>query len=346
MGAKYEKLMASMQAELDGSKPDETTTTNTTTQAEDTVVDTPPAEDDKGTPGPDDGKSADDKPADTPPDDDRHDGKPADDKPTEHRDIPEDPVKRAEFAFRRQLGKQKDKYEAELKNRDEKYEKLAKDFEELKKRIPEPEKEKLTRDKFGDDEDFIHALNKEDFEKFKSQWEEENRKKAEEREQADKKRQQEEDELRQEQAAWLRNVDEAFANDKARSNKFLSDIQYANEHGLGEILDNCPVASDYLMHDPMGPVVFDKVIHDKETFNRVFDMRRLTPMNIFYQLKKVEEELTSPAPAVTEPAPAPAKPTMPHLGKPGRQAASSSMTNNDMFSDPKAVKKWLREQRR
>lgn len=342
MGAKYEKLMASMQAELDGTKPDETTTT--TTAVEDTVVTTPPTDDtvedkpgeDKGTP------PAEDKPAEPPAPDD----KPAEDKPaTEHRDIPDDPVKRAEFAFKRQLNKNKEKYEKELRDRDDKYEKLLKEIEELKK-SSKPEEPMKTRADFDDDEDFIKYLLDTGMQKGFAKRDEEEAKRAAERAEAEKKKAAEEAEIRESQAAWLRNVGEAFGEDKARANKFLNDIQYANDHGLGEILDNCPVASDYLMHDPMGPAVFDKVIHDKDTFNRVFDMRRLTPMNIFYQLKKVEEELSNPAPAVTEPAPAPAKPNMPHLGKPGRQAAGSSMTNNDMFSDPKAVKKWLREQRR
>lgn len=345
MGKKYEQLMASMQAELEGDdKPVETNTTveNTSPEPEPQPDPTPaPAPD--PTPAPTEDKPAEDKPEDKPAVED----KPADDKPAEHRDIPDDPVKRAEFAFRRQLGKQKDKYEAELKNRDEKYEKLLKEIEELKK-SSKPEEPMKTRADFDDDEDFIKYLLDTGMKQGFAKRDEEEAKKAAERAEAEKKKAAEEQEIRESQAAWLRNVSDAFGEDKVRANKFLSDIQYANEHGLGEILDNCPVASDYLMHDPMGPVVFDKVIHDKETFNRVFDMRRLTPMNIFYQLKKVEEELANPAPAVTEPAPAPAptKPAMPHLGKPGRQAAGSSMTNNDMFSDPKAVKKWLREQRR
>lgn len=341
MGAKYEKLMASMQAELDGTKPDETTTTvveNTTTEPE-------PEKHDEPDPAPN--PAPDPAPA---PDDDKPDDKPAEDKPaedkpaTEHRDIPDDPVKRAEFAFKRQLSKNKEKYEAELKNRDEKYEKLLKEIEELKK-ASKPEEPMKTRADFDDDEDFIKYLLETGMKQGFAKRDEEEAKRAAERAEAEKKKAAEEAEIRESQAAWLRNVGEAFGEDKARANKFLSDIQYANEHGLGEILDNCPVASDYLMHDPMGPVVFDKVIHDKDTFNRVFDMRRLTPMNIFYQLKKVEEELANPAPAVTGPTPAPAKPNMPHLGKPGRQAAGSGMTNNDMFSDPKAIKKWLREQR-
>lgn len=343
MGAKYEKLMASMQAELEGDdKPTETTTT---------VVDTPPADtstaQDDTPPDPAPNPAPDPAPAtdDDKPGDDKPDDKPAEDKPAqEHRDIPDDPVKRAEFAFKRQLQKKDEKHAKELADRDAKYAELEKKFADLEKKLT-PKEPVKTREDFDDDEDFIKYLLETGMKQGFAKRDEEEAKKAAERAEAEKKKAAEEQEIRESQAAWLRNVSDAFGDDKARANKFLSDIQYANEHGLGEILDNCPVASDYLMHDPMGPVVFDKVIHDKDTFNRVFDMRRLTPMNIFYQLKKVEEELSNPAPAVTEPNPAPAKPNMPHLGKPGRQAAGSSMTNNDMFSDPKAVKKWLREQR-
>ena len=338
MGQKYEKLMASMQAELDGTQPEETKPVENTSPEPEPEPEPEPDPAPAPEPEKHDEPEPEPNPAPAPapaPEPDKHE--------PEHRDIPDDPVKRAEFAFKRQLSKNKEKYEAELKNRDEKYEKLLKEIEELKK-ASKPEEPMKTRADFDDDEDFIKYLLETGMKQGFAKRDEEEAKRAAERAEAEKKRKAEEEELRQEQAAWLRNVDDAFGNDKAKSNKFLNDIQYANEHGLGEILDNCPVASDYLMHDPMGPVVFDKVIHDKATFDRVFDMRRLSPMNIFYQLKKVEEEIMHPAPA-GEPAPEPAKPAMPHLGKPGRQAAGSSMTNNDMFSDPKAVKKWLREHR-
>ena len=332
MGQKYEKLMASMQAELDGAQPEEPKPVDTTTTEPEPDPEPEPTPDPEPAPEPEHDEP---EPEPTPaPEPEKHE--------PEKRDIPDDPVKRAEFAFKRQLTKQKEKHDAELKERDDRLDKLMKEIEELKKSKADTPKKELRREDFKDDEDFIRALQEDAMKKAFAERDEADAKKAKEAAEAEQKRKAEEDELRQEQAAWLKNVDEAFGNDKAKSNKFLSDIQYANEHGLGEILDNCPVASDYLMHDPMGPVVFDKVIHDKATFDKVFDMRRLSPMNIFYQLKKVEEEIMNPAPAVE---PAPSKPVMPHLGKPGRQAAGSSMTNNDMFSDPKAVKKWLREHR-
>ena len=337
MGAKYEKLMADMQAELDGKKPEETTTT--TTQTEETVTETPADEhrdepehtEDHAEERRDEPETEQDPEKREP---ERHDTQ-------ERREIPDDPVKRAEFAFKRQLSKQKEKHDAELKERDEKYEKLLKEIEALKK-AQEP-KHELKREDFPDDEEFIRALQEDAMKKAFAERDAADAKKAAEAAEAARKKEAEERELRETQEQWLHNVDEAFGADKQRANAFLTKIQYANNNGLGEILDNCPVASDYLMHDPMGPVVFEKILTDKPTFDRVFDMRRLSPMNIFYQLKKVEDEILNPVTTTADQAPA--KPTMPHLGKPGRQAAGSSMTNNDMFSDPKAVKKWLREHR-
>ena len=54
------------------------------------------------------------------------------------------------------------------------------------------------------------------------------------------------------------------------------------------------------------------------------------------------DELVNETPEA-KPAGAPAKP-IPHLGKPGRQAGGSTM-QPDMFSDPKAVKAWLKTHR-
>lgn len=327
MASKFEALYEEMKAD--------TAPAETTTQVEDTPA---PAVEDKpeDTPAPVDDKPE-DKPEDTPApvDDDKPEDTPADDKPAP---IPDDKFQRAEFAFKRQLGKQKDKYEAELKNRDEKYEKLAKDFEELKKRIPEKKDDPLTRDKFSDDEDFIHALNKSDFEKFKAEWEADNKKKQDEAAEAARQKAEQERELAERQNAWLHNVDAAFGGDKARETAFLSKVQYATDKGLGGILDNCPVAADYLMNNPNGPVVFEHLLNNPEAFSRVFNDQMTSQLDIYYELRQVGNELRNAAPA-----PAPEKPKMPNLGKPGKQAGSG--TAPDIWTDDKAMKAYLRSHR-
>ena len=281
MGKKLDKLMADMQAELDGEKPE--TKTEEVEQEE-----TPAPEPEKDDPEPDP-EPAQETEQDEPPTEQTED-KPDEGKPV--REIPDDPVKRAEFAFKRQLGKNKEKYEKELAERDSKYDKLAKEFEEFKKQMTPKEPMKVRED-FDNDEDFINYLLEKGMEKGFAKRDEEQAKLAAEAAEKEKARKAEEEEIQNRQKAWLDNVDNAFDHDEARSKKFLERVQFANSNGLGEILDNCPVAADYLMNDPMGPVVFEHILNDRESFDRVFDTRRLTPLNIFYQLKRVEEGLTA-----------------------------------------------------
>jgi hypothetical protein len=110
------------------------------------------------------------------------------------RTIPDDKFERAEFSFRRQLSKTKDKYERELKDRDEKYAKLEAELAELKKATT-PKKE-LKREDFPDDEDFIRALQEDAVKKAFAERDEENARKAAEQAEADKRRREEEEAIR------------------------------------------------------------------------------------------------------------------------------------------------------
>lgn len=261
----------------------------------------------------------------------------------EHREIPDDPLKRAEFSFKRQLEKKDKKHAEELRERDEKYEKLLKEVEELKKATAPKEKLK-TRDQFPDDEEFMDYKVDQRFNAKMAEFQAEREKQEAERAEQERQKAEAEQRLREQQDNWYANVDQAFAGDANRSKAFLERVAYANKNGLGEVLDNCPVAADYLINDPYGPVVFEKLLTDQSTFNRVFDPRRPSPLAVYHELRAVEDEIRhAPAPSA-EPAPAPA-PVVPKMGRPGKQAGGMSVTNNDMWSDPKAIKKWLREHR-
>lgn len=170
-----------------------------------------------------------------------------------------------------------------------------------------------------------------------AEFEAERQKQEAERAEQERKRMEAEEQLRQEQETWISNVNEAFDGDQERSKNFLAKVAYANKNGLGQILDSCPVAADYLLHDPYGPVVFEKLLTDKQTFDRIFDPRRPSPLAVYHELRAVEDELKAPK---EEPKPAT---VVPKMGRPGRQSGGMSVTNNDMWSDPKAIKKWLRE---
>lgn len=264
--------------------------------------------------------------------------------PAQKKDIPEDPVKRAEFSFKRQLSKQKEKHAAELKERDEKYDKLLKEIEELKKATA-PKKEPLRRDQFQDDEEFIRALQAEAIAGERAKWDEEAAKKEAERLEKERAANAEQEELREKQEAWLGNVNYAFQGDKERSRKFLEKVAYANGHGFGQVLDSCPVAADYLINDPNGPVVFEKILNDRATFERVFDPRRTSPLAVYHELRRVEDEIRASAQQTAGQGAPAGGPAVPKLGRPGRQAGCAGVAGSDMFDDPKALRRWLREHR-
>lgn len=334
MSRKYDEIFNKMKDELEGGTPDPKPE-ETPQQPEETPSSEQPKAPEE-TPQPEDPK-----PEETP-----HEVKEGDEpKPEQPKQIPDDPLKRAEFSFKRQLAKSREKHEKELAERDAKYNELAKKFEELEKKMA-PKEAKKTRNDFRDgdqgDEDYIDYLVEQRMKALNDTRDAELAKKESERIEKEKAAQAEQAELQQRQNAWLENVDNAFAHDAERTKKFIAKVQYANQRGLGEILDQCPVASDYLINDPNGPKVFEKMLEDPQVFRRVFNPQRTSPMAIYWELKQVEHEIsTAPNP---NGAPAPAQKPIPKIGKPGRQAGGSTLMG-DMFDDPRQVKKWLKEHR-
>ena len=255
----------------------------------------------------------------------------------EHQPIPDDRMKRAEFSFRRQLNKTKEKHERELKERDDKYEALRKEFEEFKKSHPVPEVKPKTREDFDDDEEFMHYLNKSDIAAEFAKRDAAEAKARQEREEAERKAAEEKAEFEKQQREWIEHVDRSFGGDRERADRFLDRMQYCNEQGFGEVLDKCPVAADFLMHNPDGIPVFEKIINDRDSMTRVFS--NVNPLDIYFELREMAKELKS-APAATAPAVEQPRP-MPHLGRPGKQAGTA--TAPDIWNDDKALKAWLKQ---
>ena len=265
--------------------------------------------------------------------------KPEDPKP-EHKDIPDDKFSRAEFSFKRQLGKTKEKYEKELKERDDKYAKLEAELAELKKGMNK-EKPK-TRMDFEDDEDFIDYKTQQGIKAAMSEYEKAAAQKEAERKEAEAKAKAEREEAEEQYNSWMNNVNAAFGGDKERTDKFVNRVQYCSSKGLGKILDECPVASDYFLNNPEGPIVFEKILNDRATFERVFNERRMSPLDIYYELRSVEKELrdaSAASPAPVAPAPKP----VPHLGRPGKQAGGNAQP--DIWTDDDAMRDYIRSNR-
>ena len=252
------------------------------------------------------------------------------------------PQERADHAFKRQLAKQKEKYEKELKERDEKFAEMQKQLDDLRKQTA-PKTPKKTRDQFKDDEDYLEYLADERAAaKLKELMAERDQKDAE----TAKQRAEEEERTRAEEAQvveqrqlFVQNAESAFSGDENRKKEFFSNVAYAHEHGLGEVLDRAPVAADFLMYNPSGPIVFEKMLSDRTTFDQIFtEYNARNPMAMFMTLNGIADSLKS-APSTTQTTPVTPKPAV-HIGKPGKQTAGVQAP--DIFSDDDAMLAYLR----
>lgn len=251
----------------------------------------------------------------------------------------EDVLSRAEFSFKRKLEKMNQKHAAEIAERDRKYEEMKKEFEELKRTVAPKEPVKGRKD-FETDDEYIDYLTQRRVEALMAERDGKDAERREKEAEEARKQKEAEAEIAEQQQKWLNHVDRAFGDDKARAQKFLSKIQYANRNGLGEILDACPVAADFLMNQPNGPKVFERMLDDSATFRRVFS-ESASPLDIYYELRNVERELSAQAPSAgAAHSTATNKPSMPHIGKPGKQAGAG--TKPDIFSDKDAMLSFIR----
>ena len=251
----------------------------------------------------------------------------------------EDVLSRAEFSFKRKLEKMNQKHAAEIAERDRKYEEMKKEFEELKKTVAPKDPVKGRKD-FETDDEYIDYLTQRRVEALMAERDGKDAERREKEAEEARKQKEAEAEIAEQQQKWLNHVDRAFGDDKARAQKFLSKIQYANRNGLGEILDACPVAADFLMNQPNGPKVFERLLDDSATFRRVF-RESASPLDIYYELRNVERELSAQAPSAgAAPSTATNRPSMPHIGKPGKQAGAG--TKPDIFSDKDAMLSFIR----
>lgn len=318
MAENYQELVEEVMA-------DKSTAEQPAQPAQEQPTDTPPAQEQPN------GNPPAEQPTDTPP----ADTKPEDKKPSDFT-----PQERAEHAFKRQLAKQREKHEAEMKALTENFQKQ---IDELKKSTA-PKPVKKTREDFQTDDEYIDYLVQQRYkaeqEKTEAARAEAEKKRSEEEEQ----RKQQEEELQQQQQTWVDNVSAAFNGDEKRKSDFFKRVQYCQQRGLGTILDNVPVAADFLMYNPRGPIVFERMLNDRAAFESVFNERNLSPMDIYYELRRLDEKIAAEQPATppqteTQPTTTP-KPAVPHMGKPGKQSASNAKP--DIFTDDDAMLQFLR----
>ena len=277
-----------------------------------------------------------DKPVDTPPVE----------TPAPKKDDVAEELENTNSVIRNRLKKQAEKYDRELADRDAKYEALAKQFEEFKQSIKKAEPPK-GRDAFQTDEEYVAYLTRQQIDADRA--EQEKIRKEREAKDAEAKAAQDkaEQEVRDRQERFVNNVNYCFSQPEQKS-EFMVKVKTYLGKGLGDLLDACPIASDYLLSSPRGPKVLDRLLTDVNAFRRVFDPRGITPMDQYYELRELEREIYGkPAPAdehppveTTDPADnKPAPKQAPKYGKPGAQGGGRSA---DIYTDPKARRDEVR----
>ena len=295
---------------------------------------------------------ADEKPAETQATEeheDKQEDKPGDTPPVEppapKKDDVAEELENTNSVIRNRLKKQAEKYDRELADRDAKYEALAKQFEELKQGIKKAEPPK-GRDAFQTDEEYVAYLTRQQIDADRA--EQEKIRKEREAKDAEAKAAQDkaEQDIRDRQVRFVNNINYCFDQPEQKA-EFMDKVKTYLGKGLGDLLDACPIASDYLLSSPRGPKVLDRLLTDVNAFRRVFDPRGITPMDQYYELRELEREIYGkPAPAaehppVETPAPEnkPAPKQAPKYGKPGAQGGGRSA---DVYTDPKARRDEVR----
>ena len=276
-----------------------------------------------------------DKPVDTPPVE----------TPAPKKDDVAEELENTNSVIRNRLKKQAEKYDRELADRDAKYEALAKQFDEFKQGIKKAEPPK-GRDAFQTDEEYVAYLTRQQIDADRA--EQEKIRKEREAKDAEAKAAQDkaEQDIRDRQVRFVNNINYCFDQPEQKA-EFMGKVKTYLGKGLGDLLDACPIASDYLLSSPRGPKVLDRLLTDVNAFRRVFDPRGITPMDQYYELRELEREIygkQAPAaehPPVETPAPEnkPAPKQAPKYGKPGAQGGGRSA---DVYTDPKARRDEVR----
>lgn len=227
-------------------------------------------------------------------------------------------IDKATYSFKKQMNKQRSKYESDLAE-------LRKQIEELKK----PQEPQKFRDNFENDDQYIDYLVEQRFNKMMSKRDEE-----------EMKRQAKMDDIYRQNKQIDDNIAKHFTTPEAKED-YRNTVSRAFENGLEELLDNEQYVRDYLMKSPNGPKILYELAKDTNKVNTIFTQP--DPMSRLLELKMLERDLMKAPvqPAVQEPAQPVVQEPPRAVGKPG----INSSTTTDIWSDNDALKQFIRKHR-
>lgn len=223
---------------------------------------------------------------------------------------------RMTYSFKRQLGKQKDKFESQISD----YNKRFTDFESRLNKLANPEKP-LRRSDFETDDSYIEALINNGVEK---RWTEREAKMREEYEKYEAERKAQEEQARE--------VEEGISKwypDEDKRQEWYDTVSRAYGEGLQELLEKEQNVMNYLYQTPNQSLVLYKLATDPQAVQSVFSIKN--PLMRLMAVRDLENELVkernnptpvqaqAPIQKVEQAIPAQVNNLAKAVGKPGAQ---------------------------
>lgn len=227
------------------------------------------------------------------------------------------PEEQAAYSFRKQLNKQKSKYENQ-------YGQLQAQYNELLQRLDKLENPQkyapLNRQNFQDDDSYIDAIVQQ---RFDNMWNQ----RLQEAQQKYQEQQQQDQEVQAYRSRQDENVKKLFKTPEAEQ-QYRAAIKTALDQGLGELIDSDKEIATYIMRSEMGPKILYEFATKPQEVQKMFD-ENVTPMDRQFMIRELEGRLRNEM----------VKPAMPVVGKPG---LSTQAKHGSIFDSDDSILNYLR----
>lgn len=227
------------------------------------------------------------------------------------------PEEQAAYSFRKQLNKQKSKYENQ-------YGQLQAQYNELLQRLDKLENPQkyapLNRQNFQDDDSYIDAIVQQ---RFDNMWNQ----RLQEAQQKYQEQQQQDQEVQAYRSRQDENVKKLFKTPEAEQ-QYRAAIKTALDQGLGELIDSDKEIATYIMRSELGPKLLYEFATKPQEVQKMFD-ENVTPMDRQFMIRELEGRLRNEM----------VKPAMPVVGKPG---LSTQAKQGSIFDSDDSILNYLR----
>lgn len=226
------------------------------------------------------------------------------------------PEERASYSFRKQLNKQKQKYETSYNTLQAQYNELL----ERLNRLENPDKyAPLNRGQFQDDDSYIDALVQQRFDNMWNTKLQEAQKRYQEQAQQDQ-------EVQAYKSRQDENVKKLFKTPEAEK-QYRETIGIALQNGLGDLIDSDKEIAQYIMRSDMGPKILYEMAMKPDIVSEMFS-DNVTPMDRQFKIRELENNLRA---SMVTPAPV--------IGKPGIKSQASA---GSIFDSDESILNYLR----